>query len=68
MPGFEWGLVECAKGSLASDEKDCALFLAASCERSSPLTSDVDILALASVASNEDGWVKVWTAMVGVVS
>jgi hypothetical protein len=32
------------------------------------LTSDVDILALASVASNEDGWVKVWTAMVGVVS
>ena len=67
MPGFELGLVECASGSRASEEKDWALSFADSCERVEPLASVVDILvAVASVASSEDGGVKVWTAMVVV--
>jgi hypothetical protein len=65
IPGLELGLVECAKGSLASDEYDWVLSLADSYERVAPLTSEVAILvAVAKVASSEDGGVKVWTAMV----
>ena len=60
MPGLDSGLVWCANGSLASDEKDCALSLADSCERTGPLVSEGDILvAVAKVSPSEAGCVKV---------
>jgi hypothetical protein len=69
IPDLEFGLVECANGSLASEGNDWALSLADSCERCGASASLVDILVtVAKVASSEDGCVNVWTAMVGNVS
>lgn len=60
MPGLEFGFVECANGSLASEEYDCVLALAESWDRTEPFGSACGILvAVAKVASKEDGCVKV---------